>query len=118
MSDELDQNSENHYSSFWPLLVLISGLLIWFAFQDYLLNIQRSAYERQFHDQQFLTVVGQADNVTTRYVALMKDLVDTAQKQGKDSAAAKIVNEAIAANLIHVTPNATNGSGTPAEPPK
>jgi hypothetical protein len=46
----------------------------------------------------------------------MKDLVDTAQKEGKDSVAAKIVNDAIAANLIHVQPNATNAPGTPVAP--
>jgi len=115
MSEEFENNTETTYSSFWPLIILVTGLFIWFGLQDYLLNNQRSAYEKQFHDQQFLNVVGQADNVSTRYVSLMKDLVETS---AKDEAAAKIVKDAIAAGLIHVQPNAngTNSAAAPAAP--
>ena len=117
MSEEFEQVPENTYSSFWPLLILICGFIVWFGVQDYFLNSQRSAYDKQFHDQQFLTIVSQADNVTTRYVALMKDLVETS---AKDPAAADIVKAAIAAGLIHVQPNAngTNSTATPADPSK
>jgi hypothetical protein len=73
------------------------------------------AYSNQFKDPQFQATIAQADNVSNRYVALMKDLVDTAQK---DPAAGDIVKAAIAANLIHVQPNATNSAATPAEPSK
>jgi hypothetical protein len=115
MSDEFEQSSETNYSSFWPLLILVCGLFVWFATQDYLLNNQRAAYAKQFQDQQFLAVVAQADNVSTRYLALMKDLVETS---AKDPAAAQIVKDAIAANLIHVQPNATNSAEAPAAPTK
>jgi hypothetical protein len=117
MSDEFDNNPENNYSSFWPLLILVGGLLIWFAIQDYLLNNQRSAYNKQFQDPQFVSMVSQADNVSTRYVALMKDLVETS---AKDPTAAQIVKDAIASGLIHVQPNAngTNSATTPAAPSK
>jgi hypothetical protein len=80
------------------------------------INPQWRAYSTQFQDKQFLATVSEAQNISTRYVALMKDLVDTAQKEGKDSVAAKIVTDAIQAGLIHVQPNATNAAGTPAEP--
>ncbi len=113
MSDEFDHSHDNNYSSFWPLLILVAGLLIWFGIQDYLLNGQRAAYARQFKDAQFQATLVQADNISGRYVALMKDLVETSQK---DPAAADIVKAAMAANLIHVQPNATNGAATPAEP--
>jgi cytoskeletal protein RodZ len=112
MPDEFDQNSENNYSSFWPLLILICGLLIWSGYQVYITNKQRTVNEQQF--QAALPTITEAQNVSTRYVALMKDLVETAQK---DQAAADIVKAAIAANLIHVQPNATNGASATAPTP-
>jgi hypothetical protein len=115
MSDEFDHNPDGNYSNFWPVLILAVGLLIWFAVQDYGLNNQRSAYKKQFDDKQFQSTMIEAQNISTRYVALMKDLVQTAQK---DPAAAQIVKDAIAANLIHVQPNATNSTTTPAAPTK
>jgi len=116
MSDEYDPIPDNSYSPFWPLLIIVTGLLIWFAVQDYELNGQRSAYNKQFEDKQFQATIAEAQNIETRYVALMKDLVQTAQKEGKDSVAAKIVNDAIQGGLIHIQQNATNSAGTPAEP--
>jgi hypothetical protein len=112
MSDEFDHSPESNFSAFWPLLILILAFIGFFAFQDYQLNRQRVAYSTQFADPQFQSAMTQADNVSARYVALMKDLVDTAQK---DPAAADIVKAAIAANLIHVQPNATNSAA--ATPP-
>jgi len=115
MSEEFEPTPENGFSSFWPLLILVAGLLIFFATQDYLINKQRVAFETQFHDQQFLTIISQADDVSKRYVALMKDLVETS---GKDQAAAQIVKDAIQAGLIHVQPNATNGAASTPPAPK
>jgi len=114
MSDEFDHNPETHYSPFWPLVILISGILIWSAYQVYATNSQRNVYDRQF--QAALPTITEAQNVSTRYVALMKDLVETS---AKDPAAAQIVKDAIAAGLIHVQPNATNGAAaTPPAPAK
>jgi hypothetical protein len=113
MSDEFDSGSDNNHSSFWPLLILTSGLIIWFGVGDYQLNKQRSSFDQQF--QAALPTITEAQNVSTRYVALMKDLVQTS---AKDEIAAKIVKDAIQAGLIHVQPNATNGAGTPAAPSK
>lgn len=109
MSEEFDHNPDSHYSIFWPVLILMIGLLIWSSYQVYATNSQRSLYDKQF--QAALPTITEAQNIGNRYVALMKDLVQTAQK---DQAAAQIVKDAIAANLIHVQPNATNSaSGTP-----
>ena len=111
MSDEFDQNPENNFSPFWPLLILISGLFLWSAYQVYATNSQRSVYDRQF--QAAVPTINEAQNVSTRYVALMKDLVETS---AKDPAAADIVKAAIAAGLIHVNPNGTNSTATPVAP--
>jgi len=113
MSDEFDQNPENNFSPFWPLLILITGLFLWSAYQVYATNSQRTVYDKQF--QAALPTINEAQNVSTRYVALMKDLVETS---AKDQAAAQIVKDAIAANLIHVQPNATNSAATPVAPTK
>jgi hypothetical protein len=115
MSDEFEQAPENHYSAFWPLLILVGGFFLWYALQDYALNNQRAAYAAQFQDKQFQSTLMQAQNVSTKYQALMKDLFDTAQK---DPAAADIVKAAIAANLIQVRPPDTNAAANPAPPSK
>ena len=111
MSDEFEHIPENNYSTFWPLLILMIGLLVWSGYQVYATNSQRSVYDKQF--QAALPTINEAQNIGTRYVALMKDLVQTS---AKDPAAAQIVKDAIAAGLIHVQPNSTNSAATPAEP--
>jgi hypothetical protein len=111
MSDEFDQNPENNFSPFWPIFILLIGLFIWSAYQVYATNSQRSVYDKQF--QAAIPTINEAQNVSTRYVALMKDLVETS---AKDQAAADIVKAAIAAGLIHVNPNGTNAAATPAAP--
>ena len=114
MSDEFESSSEN-YSPFWPLLILILAVLIWSGYQVYSTNKQRSLNEQQF--QAALPTINEAQNVSNRYVALMKDLVETSQK---DQAAADIVKAAIAAGLIHVQPgpNSTNIAPNAAAPTK
>ena len=114
MSDEFEPTPDNNFSSFWPLLILVSGLIIWFGYQDWAANRQRSISVQQF--QAAVPTINEAQNIGNRYVALMKDLVQTAQKEGKDSVAAKIVNDAIKANMIQVQQNATNAPGTPVAP--
>jgi hypothetical protein len=110
MSDEFDNDEDNDYSSFWPLLILVSGLLIWFAFQDYELNFQRSAYDKQFQSE--LTTISEAQTIENKYVALMNDLYQTS---AKDPVAAQIVKDAIQAGWVHVQPNAANSTATPAD---
>jgi len=110
MSDEFEQTTETNFSAFWPLLILMVGLLGWAMYQDWATNSQRVVYDKQF--QAAVPTITEAQNVSTRYVALMKDLVETS---AKDQAAAQIVKDAIQAGLIHVQPN-TNTAGTPAAP--
>lgn len=111
MSDEFEPTPEQHYSAFWPVLILLIGIFIWTTYQVYATNSQRNVYDRQF--QAALPTITEAQNVSNRYVALMKDLVETAQK---DPAAADIVKAAIQSGMIHVQPNATNSAGAPAAP--
>jgi Fic family protein len=92
--------------------------LLWSGYQVYATNSQRSAYNKQF--QAALPTINEAQNWSNKYGVLMKDLNQTAQKEGKDSVAAKILNEAIQAGiqagLIQVQQNATNAAGTPVAP--
>jgi len=115
MSDEFDQNPDNNYSSFWPLLILIGGLFIWFAIGDYELNLQR-----RFYNDQVTSAAGTIDAAKGwqgRYAAIMKDLNDTSTKG--DTNATPILQAAIQAGLqaglIHVQPG-TNTNTTPAPP--
>jgi hypothetical protein len=113
MSDEFDPNPDNNYSPFWPLLILMIGLLGWSGYQVFATNSQRNVYDKQFQAE--IPTITEAQNISTRYVALMKDLVETS---AKNQAAAQIVKDAITAGLIHVQPNAngTNSTETPAAP--
>jgi cytoskeletal protein RodZ len=115
MSDEFEHNPENNFSSFWPLLILTVGLLGWLMYQVWSTNQQRRLLDQQFQNE--VPTITEAQNVSTRYVALMKDLVETS---AKDPAAAQIVKDAIQAGLIHVQPNAngTNSTAAPAAPSK
>jgi hypothetical protein len=115
MSDEFDQNPDNNYSSFWPLLILVIGLLVWFGWQDYGLNSQRSFYGQQI--QAAGSTIEAAKNWQGRYTAMMRDLNDTS---AKDTNATPILQAAvqagIQAGLIRVQQNATNSTAIPAEP--
>ena len=106
MSDELEHIPENDFSLFWPMLILVAGFLIWFGVQDFELNNTRSNLQKQLDAAQ--PTINQAHNIRDHYVALMKDVLQTAQK---DSVAAQIVKDAIAAGWIHVQPN--SGAPTP-----
>jgi hypothetical protein len=112
MSDEFDHSSEPRFSSFIPLTIALGALILWFLFQDYELNAQRSALNQNIAKAK--STVDEANQVSLRYVALMKDLVKTAQT---DPAADAIVKDAIKAGLIRVQPNAATGEAAPAAPP-
>jgi len=114
MSDEFENTPDNNYSTFWPLLIVVCGLLIWSGYQDWAANKQRSLNSQQY--QAATPTILEAQNIGNAYVALMKDLVETAAKEGKDSPAAKIVNDAVKATWIQVQPNATNSAGAPIAP--
>ncbi len=112
MSEEFDSSIEPRFSSFIPLTILLAGFIIWFGYQDYELNKERSNLNQNL--QTAIPTISEAEQISQRYVALMKDLVKTAQT---DDAAKAIVNDAIKNGLIRVQPNATNGTNTPAAPP-
>lgn len=110
MSDEFD-SQDSKFSAFIPLTIALCGFIAWMLFQDYEANSQRSALSHNI--QNALPAVSEAHQISDRYVNLMRDLVKTAQT---DEAAKAIVNDAIKAGLIHVQPNATNGTANPAAP--
>jgi hypothetical protein len=115
MSDEFEPNPENNYSTFWPLLILISGLFVWFAIQDYELNLQRRFYDQQVTGA--ASTIDAAQGWQGRFASILKDLNDTSTKG--DTNATPIlqaaVQAALQANLIHVQPG-TNTNTTPAPP--
>jgi hypothetical protein len=96
---------------FWPALLFLLGLAVWLGIQDYQLIGQKQALA------DFMTkaepAATEASAITKRYVALMKDLVETAQT---DAAAKKIVDDAIKAGFLRVKPTPTNGAASAAPP--
>jgi len=110
MPDDYDQV---RYSSFWPLAVLLFGLLMWTGYQDFAANKQRNVYDSEY--QSALPTIGEAEKVQGKYIALIKDLVQTSNK---DPYAAQIVKEATAAGLLHQNSGGTNSTGSPSAPAK
>jgi hypothetical protein len=111
MSDEFDSIPETRFSSFIPLTIFLGGFMIWLAIQDYSLNAQRAIYEQQINAA--MPKYNDARVYADRYSKLLKDLVETAQK---DPDATKIVKDAMQAGWISFQPG-TNAAGTPAQPP-
>ncbi len=111
MSEEFDHSNGPTFTSFIPLTILLAAFIIWFGFQDYVLNAQRRGLNNEF--QSAVPSVSEAQTVSKRYVDLMRDLVQTAQK---DDDAKAIVNAAIKAGLIQQKPN-TNSPDASATPP-
>ena len=106
MSDEYE-TTETSYSPFVPLLILLIGLFAWLGYHVYAQNETRRNYEQQF--QAALPTINAAQGVGNKYVALMKDLLQTS---AKDQYAAQIVKDAIKAGWIRVNPSGTPTAGT------
>jgi len=115
MSEEFnnDSSSEGNYSPFWPILVLVVGLILWLGYGDFLAFQQHSFLNQQFYAPTTQQTLQAAQNWQGRYGSIMKDLNDTG---AKDPAAASILKDAVQAGiqtgLIRVQP----GTGTNAAP--
>lgn len=109
MSDEFDNPTEPQMSAFWPLIIVIGAMIMFFGEQDYMLNRQRGLYDQQL--QNAVQPVKQAQYYADKYVSLMKDLAETSEKH--NAVAEQIMKDAAAQGWIQFRPNATNGaSGT------
>jgi hypothetical protein len=109
MSETTNSPAGNNLSSFWPLFVLLAAFILSTGYQVYSANSQRLVYDRQF--QAALPAITQAQGVSTRYVALMKDLI---QSSSKDTAAETIVKAAVASHLVQIN---SKPDSAPAVPP-
>jgi hypothetical protein len=99
MSDEFEV--EPAYSPFWPMAILVAGLLIWSGYQAYQGFSEKSNLTTEL-DSAGPTIKA-AENVQTRLYAVAQDLIQTS---AKDANAAQIVKEA----NIQVKPGATNAA--------
>jgi len=94
--NEIVEVIEPAYSTFWPLLILLVGLILWFGYQAYSAYAQKSALNDQFDAA--LPQIQQAQGLQQKLYALAQDLIQTG---AKDPYAAQIVKEA----NIQVRPN-------------
>jgi hypothetical protein len=117
MSDEYSESTPETPSIFWPLLVLVLGLLLWAGYQDFAENVKRGYLKQNLTDAQ--PIFDAARAWEQRYGALMQDLGETGKK---DPYAAQIFRLAIApsvqAGLMNVQQAPANGAagGTNAAP--
>ena len=110
MSDEYgneEDSSEEQFSAFWPLLILIAGLFLWSGFQAYTTFRQESNLNAELESA--APTLKAAQDAQTKLYALAQDLLQTGTK---DNYAAQIVKEA----NIEVKSPATNApdAGAPA----
>jgi len=103
MSDEL---SDRPYSAFWPVLILVATFTISNVYQLFELLSHRSAVDHQI--ELATPNIPKAQAAHDRLVALLKDVVATAQK---DPNALQVVREATQAGIIRQRP------ANPAPPP-
>ena len=109
MTDEFHERS---YSAFVPMLILTLALLITFAFQLYAVVTTRSQAIHRL--EQVMPSIPNAQAAHDRYVALVKDLVATSQK---DQNATLIVTELKRAGILRDRPTAAAGTNAaPANP--
>lgn len=100
------------YSSFWPLLILLSGLTIWSAYQLYAINSQRIAINQQY--AALAPGVSPSQNAEAKLRALVEDLIQTS---AKDPYAAQILKESVQAGILHVNNKSTGTNSTAAPAP-
>jgi hypothetical protein len=76
------------FSSFWPLLILTAGLLLWSGYQAESAYVQSSVLSAEFKQAQ--PTIAAAQNVQSRLYAVAQDLIHSS---AKDPYAAQIVKE-------------------------
>jgi hypothetical protein len=107
-------DNNGNYSSFWPLLILLSGLTVWSAYQLYAINSQRIAINQQY--AALAPGVAPSQNAEAKLRALVQDLIQTS---AKDTYAAQILKESVQAGILHVNKSSgTNSTASPAAPAK
>jgi len=107
MSDEI---SERSYSAFWPVLILVATFTISNFYQLYELLSHKSAVDQQI--EQIKPNIPKAQAAHDRLIALLKDVLATAQK---DPNALLVVREATQAGIVRQRPpaaGATTATGT------
>ena len=98
---------EERYTSFWPLVIVLAGLIGWAGYQDVVSYQQGSALSKEFKDAQ--PVIKDAEDARQRLYSLAQDLVQTG---AKDPYAAQIAKE----NNIQLKSNANSGAGSDTTP--
>jgi Tfp pilus assembly protein PilE len=91
MSEEfetVETTDEPSYSAFWPVLILVIGLLLWSGYQAYGAYVQSTNLTKALVAAQ--PTVQTAQNVQAKLYSVAQDLLQTS---AKDNNAAQIVKE-------------------------
>jgi hypothetical protein len=88
MSEEFQEESVYDYSPFWPLAVLILGLLLWSGYQTYIAYDQNAKLTTALRNAE--PQLAEAQKAEAQLFSLFQDLVQTS---AKDANAAQIVKD-------------------------
>ena len=103
-------SNDTKYSSFWPMVILMGGLIAWCGYQLFEINKQRMAYNAQYDAMAQYIAPSQKAEAELR--SIVEDLIQTSNK---DQYAAQILKESIQAGIIHVNNNKADTSAAPAK---
>ncbi len=99
--------TEASYSPFWPVFILLAGLILWSGYEVVQAYSENSAFQAELKSGQ--PAIQAAQTAQSKLYALAQDLIETS---AKDNNAAQIVKEA----NIQVRPN--GGVADPTESAK
>jgi hypothetical protein len=109
MNDESNETEiDEIYSPFWPLALLLAGLILWTAYQAYEALSQKSMLDKELITN--APTINEAASARTKLYALAEDLV---QVSTRDANAAQIVRDAKI--QVHQT-NAPAAANPPMDP--
>jgi hypothetical protein len=113
---ETEDQTIPRYSGFWPLLILLTALLLWSGFQAFQAFRQTMILNNDF--QAALPTIKAAQDAKAKLYSIAQDLIQTS---AKDQNAAQLVREA----GIQIKPNPSSASSAggaletpPADVPK
>ncbi len=115
MSDEYsheEDSTEEQFTAFWPLLILIVGLLLWSGFQAYFAYHQNANLNAEL--EAAAPTVKVAQEMQAKLYSLAQDLLQTG---ARDTYAAQIVKEANIQVHAPASTNAPDASAPPSSSP-
>jgi hypothetical protein len=108
--DVFEEDDHGTYSAFWPLAVLMLGILLWSGYQSYIAYDQNASIVAALKNAD--PQIAEAQKAEAQLFSLFQDLVETS---AKDANAAQIVKDShmqLRPPAGSSTDSSSSGSGT------